>query len=76
MGEHGLWSYDRREGDLAVLVDENGNSRPVPLTALPEDAKEGMMLRQTGACYVADEAAAAARRERVLALQNRLRRRR
>ncbi len=70
-----VWSYDRREGDLAVLVDEEGNSHPVPLTALPKEAKEGTMLRQMGDTYVVDEDATTERRQRVLDLQRRLRNR-
>ena len=68
-----LWSYDRREGTVVVLVDEDGNSRTVSVDALPADAREGMMLRQTGETFVFDEAATEARRKRVLALQQRLR---
>jgi len=70
-----LYSYDRREGDLAVLVDEDGNSRPVPLAALPADAREGDMFREEGEGFVPDRDAADARRRRVLELQQRLRRR-
>ena len=75
MSEPVLFSFDRREGDMAVLVDEEGISYPVPLTALPENSREGMMFRRMGDTFVADEDAAAARRRRVLELQNRLRRR-
>ena len=75
MLEGALLSFDRREGDLAVLVDEEGVSHPVPLTMLPENSREGMMFRRTGDTFTVDEDAAEARRRRVLALQNRLRRR-
>ncbi|MBQ4332548.1 MAG: DUF3006 domain-containing protein [Clostridia bacterium] len=75
MNEQALLSFDRREGDLAVLVDEEGISYPVPLTALPENSREGMMFRRMGDTFVADEDAAEVRRRRVLELQNRLRRR-
>lgn len=75
MTDGALLSFDRREGDLAVLVDEEGIGYPVPITALPENSREGMMFRRMGDTFVADEDAAAARRRRVLELQNRLRRR-
>ena len=70
-----LYSVDRFEGDLAVLVDEDGNSRDVPRHRLPAGAKEGAMVRlEAGGSFTPDEEAAARRRARVLALQNRLRR--
>ena len=75
MTDGALLSFDRREGDLAVLVDEEGIGYPVPITALPENSREGMMFRRMGDTFVADEDAATARRRRVLELQNRLRRR-
>ena len=71
-----LYSYDRREGDLAVLVDEDGNSRTLPVDALPPEAKEGDMLRQQGESFCSDAVAAAQRRQQVLSLQQRLLRRR
>ena len=70
-----LWSYDRREGDVAVLIDEQGNSREVAIMALPSDAAEGMLLRQTDGGFVADGDATDARRQQVLSLQERLLRR-
>ena len=66
-----LYSVDRFEGDLAVLVDEDGNSRDVPRHRLPAGAKEGL---EADGSFTPDEEAAARRRARVLALQNRLRR--
>ena len=69
-----LWSCDRREGDVVVLIDEDGNSRNVSADWLPVDAREGAMLRQVGESFVFDEAATEARRKRALALQQRLRR--
>lgn len=70
-----IWSYDRREGDHAVLIDEDGNSRTVAVDTLPSDAAEGMLLRQTDSGFVTDEAATDARRQQVLSLQQRLLRR-
>lgn len=67
------YSFDRREGDVAVLVDNQGNSHPISLTSLPTDAREGCMLRKTETGYVVDVAATGARRQRVLELQRHLR---
>lgn len=71
-----LYSVDRIEGDVAVLVDEDGNSRDVPQAALPSDIRAGDMLREQNGMFVLDADAANARRARVLQLQNSLRRRR
>lgn len=71
-----LYSVDRIEGDVAVLVDEDGNSRDVPQAALPPDIRAGDMLREQNGMFVLDADAANARRARVLQLQNSLRRRR
>jgi len=71
-----LYSYDRREGDLAVLVDEAGDSRTVPVTLLPPEATEGAMLRLQDDVFCLDTDAAEERRRQVLALQQRLLRRR
>lgn len=72
----GIYSFDRREGDLAVLVDSDGVSHPVPLTALPQEAREGQLLRKTATGYMVDADATDARRSRVLELQRRLRKKR
>lgn len=71
-----LYSVDRIEGDVAVLVDEDGNSRDVPRAALPSGIRAGDMLREQNGMFVLDADAANARRARVLQLQNSLRRRR
>ena len=73
MTDNRLWSYDRTEGDLAVLVDDEGNRLCVPLSALPEQSREGMLFRPVGDTFVADAEAEAERRRRILELQNRLR---
>lgn len=69
------YSIDRLEGDLAVLCDEEENTRAVPLCALPEGVAAGDMLTETADGFVLDEEATAARREQVRRLQARLRRR-
>ncbi len=70
-----VYSVDRIEGELAVLVDENEAVCHVALTELPLHTKEGDMLRLVDGHYVADDASAKARREQVLRLQDKLRRR-
>ena len=75
MGEGKLLSLDRIEGDCAVLIDDDDGSCAVSLSVLPAGACEGKMYRKVGDTYVEDPAAEQARRERVQALQNRLRRR-
>lgn len=68
-----LYSYDRREGDVVVLVDEAGRSMTLSLSALPEGAQEGDLLRHTADGFRIDRGATQSRRQRVLALQQRLR---
>ena len=70
-----LYSLDRIEGETVVLVDDEGASCCVPVDCLPTGACEGKMYRKVGETYTEDIAAEQARRERVQALQNRLRRR-
>ena len=69
-----LLSLDRIEGEYAVLMDDNDVSRVIPLNALPPGAREGNVYRVMGETYVEDPDAERARRERVRALQDRLRR--
>ncbi len=70
------YSVDRIEGSVAVLIaDADGSSLPVPLASLPAGTAEGMLLRRTAqGGYERDAVAEQERRARVLALQNRLRR--
>ena len=72
MAEDKRYSYDRREGELAVLVDDEGNQVNVPLADLPQDSREGSVLRLTEGRYAVDEVETDRRRARILALQDRL----
>ena len=74
MDEGKLFSLDRIESDCAVLIDDDDVSRVVALSDLPPDACEGNMYRRVGDAYIVDAEATQARRERIQALQNRLRR--
>lgn len=69
-----LYSIDRFENDIAVLIDEEEVAHNVPLTLLPADAKAGAMLRFEDGQYRLDVDAVQARREQILRLQNKLRR--
>ena len=73
MEDKRLFSVDRIEGDLAVVMDDDGVGTPVPRADLPVDTREGTMLRLTEHGYVPDPEAEEARRHRVLELQRRLR---
>lgn len=73
MNAENLFSLDRIEGEAAVLVAEDGTTAAVSLSALPDGAREGKMYRFSGEIYVEDPEAEKERRERIRALQNRLR---
>ena len=69
------YTIDRIEGLLAVLEDEDGESRHVPVSALPETAREGDLVTETEpGVFAVDEAATEARRARIRALESLLRR--
>lgn len=67
------YSIDRFEGDLAVLCDEEENTRNVPRAALPAEAAVGDMLTETAEGFAVDVEATEARRELVRRLQEKLR---
>ena len=71
-----LYSLDRIEGDVAVLVEDGGTSLEVLVGDLPPVPAEGKMYRQIDGRFVEDVDAEEARRAAVRALQNKLRRRR
>lgn len=70
-----LYSVDRIEGELAVLVDDEGYSHTEPLMFLPCDVKEGTVLRRTAQGFIRDVDEESARRSKVLSLQEKLRNR-
>ena len=70
-----LYSLDRIEGDVAVLVEDGGTSLEVPVGDLPPVPAEGKMYRQIDGRFVEDADAEGARRAAVRALQDKLRRR-
>ena len=54
---------DRLTDTQAYLEDEDGRVTPVPRDRIPENAREGDVLRCTGGIYRVDEARTAQRRE-------------
>lgn len=70
-----FYSVDRFEEEQAVLCDDDENTRVVLRAALPQGTTEGDVLVETADGFVCDAAETAARRARVRALQERLRRR-
>lgn len=70
-----LYSIDRFEGDVAVLIDEDGARLDMPRNDLPSGIAAGDMVRLQDGVFQRDDDAAAARRAQIIALQNRLRKR-
>lgn len=68
-----LFSIDRFEGDVAVLIDENEGVVHARRDVLPPDVQCGDMLRLVDGNYVSDTDATAIRREAILRLQAKLR---
>ena len=72
-----MWyAVDRFEGEWAVLQDDEGQSHPVERSRLPQDIRQGDVLRQTDKGFVPDPEETARRRERVRRLEERLRQKR
>lgn len=70
-----LYSLDRIEGDVAVLVEDGGALLEVSIGDLPPVPAEGKMYRQIDGRFIEDTDAELARRAAVRALQDKLRRR-
>ena len=69
-----IYSVDRFEGAYAILVGEMASDVPVLLSDLPEGIQAGDVLKLQDGIYVLDPAEQQKRRERILALQDKLRR--
>ena len=62
---------DRFENDTAVI--ENGEEMiNIPRSLLPENAKEGDIITESGGGYIIDETATDKRRQEILDLQDSL----
>ena len=70
------YSVDRIEGDVAVLVDDDGHSVPVPVSQLPASVISGDVLRLQDGIYELDRTETDARRSFVLSLQDKIRKKR
>ena len=68
------YSVDRVEGDIAVLIDDDGCSCPTPLMDLPVDIRCGDVLILQDGVYMHDREATESRRSYVQSLQEKLRR--
>lgn len=69
------YTIDRIEGMIAVLEDEEGETRQVPVSQLPDAAREGTLVTETEpGTFAVDEEATQARRKRIRALEDLLRR--
>ena len=68
------YSVDRFEGDVAVLVDDDGHSCPVPVAILPADIRCGDVLNFHEGVYTRDAVETDVRRSYALSLQEKLRR--
>lgn len=66
------YSIDRFEEKLAILIDDNGNTKDVPRRDLPTHARQGDILILKNGCWVVDECETTRRRDYVLDLQQRL----
>lgn len=66
---------DRIEEGFAVLQDEQEQIHTIPLTELPSPVRQGDVLLFENSAYTVDVEETRARRERILRLQNRLRKR-
>ena len=68
------YTIDRIEGLIAVLENEDGETRHVPTSALPDGAREGDLVTETEqGPFAADEDATEARRKKIRALEDLLR---
>ena len=61
---------DRIEGRFAVCESENQQSFNIPLTDLPEDIREGSILKYENGVYLIDKVAEDERRAKMIALRN------
>lgn len=69
-----MWySVDRFEGSLVVLMDDEENCITVERTRLPDDIRQGDVLRYADDCYILDAEETAKRREEIRQLEQRLR---
>ncbi len=73
MFEIRTYSVDRIEGEVAVLVDDDGRSVPIPVSQLPASVCSGDVLHCRDGVYELDRFETGARRSLVLSLQDKIR---
>ena len=56
---------DRVEGEVAVLVGDDGKKQDVPISSLPKGTCEGSCLRKNGDAFLLDEAETKRREQRI-----------
>ena len=68
------WTIDRIEGGVAVCEDADGARKEILITDLPEGAREGDVLTEENGVITVDEEQTLARRNRIRARFERLKR--
>jgi hypothetical protein len=63
-----IYVLDRFEGSFAVLEDSQGTMNNVPKEMLPQNLKEGDVLKEAAGVYSFDAAATSERAERIKSL--------
>lgn len=63
---------DRFEGETAVCETVDEETVAIDKASLPENAREGMVIRQENGGYIADEQETKSRQERIQALLKRV----
>ncbi len=63
---------DRFEGKTAVCETVDEKTVAIDKASLPENAREGMVIRQENGVYIADEQETKSRQERIQALLKRV----
>ena len=56
---------DRVEGEIAVLVGDDGKKHDVPCSSLPKGAREGSCLRGSKNTFLLDEVETTRRKQRI-----------
>ena len=67
-----IYVIDRFENDFAVCEKNGKKMVNIPISSLPENVKEGVILRFKKGVYTVDETAQIARQEKIRKLQDEL----
>lgn len=63
---------DRIENDIVICEKEDGSICEIPRSLMPDDIKEGCVVKQSGNMYVIDKQAEDARRKRIREMEDSL----